>query len=180
MEPPILMTQRLVIKTISCSDAPLLFAYRTDPAINRYQTWKPRTMTEALEFIQKSSRAFNSGGSWFQLGIYEKGNLTLIGDIGLHFLAADESQVEIGFTIAGPYQRKGYGREAVRSVIGYLFGAMNKHRIIASVDPRNAASIALLESIKLRREGYFRKSVRVADHWEDDVVYAVLEEEWPG
>jgi RimJ/RimL family protein N-acetyltransferase len=30
----------------------------------------------------------------------------------------------------------------------------------------------------MRREAHFRRSVKIRDHWEDDVVYAILRDEW--
>ena len=55
---------------------------------------------------------------------------------------------------------------------------MKKHRITASVDPRNTKSIALLERINMRKEAYFKKSFWFNNEWADDIVYAILKEEW--
>jgi RimJ/RimL family protein N-acetyltransferase len=178
MESPILKTERLILKTLSDEDADKLFEYRSDPEVYRYQTWKPKTLGEAKDFIKKYTQEFNIEGTWFQLGIYEKERLLLIGDLGLHFLEPGNSQVEIGFTISKGYQRKGYGQEATKSVIGYLFKEMKKHRIVASVDPRNSASMALLENVGMRKEGHFKKSIWIDNQWVDDVIYAILEEEF--
>lgn len=177
MKSPVLKTERLVLQALTDQDADTLFRYRSDPEIFQYQTWKPETLGEAKDFIKAYTKGFNIKGTWFQLGIYEKEQMVLLGDIGVHFLESDDAQVEIGFTLAKPHQRKGYGLEAIKSVLGYLFKQMKKHRIIASVDPRNAASIALLESVGMRREGHFRKSILINGNWEDDVIYAILEEE---
>ncbi|NPV69255.1 MAG: GNAT family N-acetyltransferase [Firmicutes bacterium] len=53
---------------------------------------------------------------------------TLIGDCGIRFPAGDDSQVEIGFTIAPAHQGHGYATEAVRAVLRYLFTTLRKHR----------------------------------------------------
>jgi RimJ/RimL family protein N-acetyltransferase len=178
MKPPILTTNRLVMKALTAEDAKPLFAYRSAPEISLYQTWKPGALDEAIDFIEKNTREFNIEGTWFQLGIYEKERETLIGDFGLHFIEPYNAQVEIGFTIAKEYQRKGYGQEATRSAIDYLFREMKKHRIMASVDPGNIPSIALLERVGMRKEGHFKKSIFIDGQWEDDVIYAILEEEF--
>jgi aminoglycoside 6'-N-acetyltransferase len=72
--------------------------------------------------------------------------------------AGDSRQCEMGFTIAPGYQGRGYAAGAVRLLLGYLFTARGKHRVTACCDPRNAASVALLERLGMRREGHLRQS----------------------
>jgi RimJ/RimL family protein N-acetyltransferase len=114
--------------------------------------------------------------TWIQLCVFIKENDKLIGDIGVHFI--DELQAEIGYTVSSEFQGKGYATEAVKEVINYLFKNLKKHRITASVDPRNLKSIELLDRIGMRKEAYFKKSVWFNHEWADDVVYAILEEEY--
>lgn len=63
----------------------------------------------------------------------------------------------------------------MRLLVGYLF-ARGKHRITACCDARNAASAAVLE--RMRREGHLRQSTWVKGEWTDDLLYALLREEW--
>ncbi|MDP4090482.1 MAG: GNAT family N-acetyltransferase, partial [Bacillota bacterium] len=151
----------------------------SNPEIFEFQYFRPQTLQEVENFIiSKVSEMPDVPGTWYQLAVVAKETKALIGDIGIHFMEADTSQVEIGFTLSREYQGKGYAFEAVAGVLNYIFGSMNKHRIIASVDPRNSKSIALLERIGMRREAHFIKSIWFNNQWTDDVVYAILEEEW--
>ena len=125
----------------------------------------------------KTSKVIDKPDTWFQLGIFIKRKEELIGDIGIHFLS-DNKQCEIGYTLSSDYQGKGYATEAVRSVINYLFYDLKKHRIIASVDPRNVKSIELLKRIGMRKEAHFKKSIWINNEWADDIIYAILREEW--
>ncbi len=102
----------------------------------------------------------------------------MIGDIGIHFIGPENKQVEIGYTISRDFQRQGFGKEAVIGIINYLFKNLQKHRITASLDPKNSASIALLESIRFRKEGLLKQSILNQGVWEDDLLYALLSEEW--
>ncbi len=85
----------------------------------------------------------------------------LVGDIGIHFIDSDNLQAEIGFTLSLGHQCKGYATEAIIGVINYLFNNLKKHRIIASVDPRNIKSIVLLERIQMRKKAHFKKKLLV-------------------
>jgi RimJ/RimL family protein N-acetyltransferase len=102
----------------------------------------------------------------------------LVGDLGVHFLADDGHQVQIGFTIAPAHQRQGFGTLAVVALLDYLFTVLNKHRVFASVDPRNEASMALLRSVGMRQEAHFRQSLFSKGEWVDDVVLGLLRSEW--
>lgn len=172
-------TERLVLRGIRISDAESIFKYRSNPQIYKFQGWRPQTIEEVKEFIcEKVAKIPNIPDTWYQLGILLKETDELIGDIGIHFIDSDNLQVEIGFTLSLDYQRKGYATEAINGVINYLFNNLKKHRITASVDPRNTKSIALLERIQMRKEAHFKKSFWFDNEWADDVVYAILREEW--
>jgi RimJ/RimL family protein N-acetyltransferase len=169
-------TSRLFIKSLERSDAAGLFAYRSDERVARYQTFRPTAPEDAAAFIDGNSGPFGIEGTWHQLGIHLGGQL--IGDIGIHFLGPGNLQCEIGYTVSPACQGKGYAKEAVRAVLGFLFDGLGKHRVVASVDLRNAASVALLERLGFRKEGHFVKSVLVDGAWEDAVQYGLLDEEW--
>lgn len=172
-------TGRLVLRGIRPADAAALFRYRSDPDVNRYQGWKPEAMQDAEDFISnRTVRTPNQPDTWYQFGIVIKGIDELIGDIGIHFLGPDNRQAEIGYSLSPENQGHGYASEAVSSVLGYLLEELGKHRVTASVDPRNTRSAALLKRVGMREEAHYLQSVWFNGEWADDVVYAVLKEEW--
>ena len=63
-------------------------------------------------------------------------------------------------------------------IVDFLFGTLNKHRVIASIDPRNSASIRLIERLGFRKEAHFKKSYYLHEEWVDDIIYAKLKTEW--
>ncbi len=83
-----------------------------------------------------------------------------------------------GFTVAPEYHRQGFGAEAVTGLLEHLFTVLNKHRVFASVDPQNEASMALLNKIGMRQEAHFRQSLFFKGEWVDDVVFGILRSEW--
>lgn len=87
-------------------------------------------------------------------------------------------QAEIGCTLYKVYHEKGYATEALKAIIDYLFVTLKKHRIIASVDPRNTASIQLIKRLRFRKEAHFKKSYYLRKKWVDDIIYAMLDTEW--
>ncbi|MCU0459901.1 MAG: GNAT family N-acetyltransferase [Bacteroidales bacterium] len=173
-----LATARLCLRPLDAADAKELYRYRSDRVINRYQGWIPSSLEEAEEFIKtRVSPDINIHGTWFQFAVVLKKTGMMIGDIGLHFLDVDNRQVELGCTLDRKHHGKGYAHEALTEVISYLFGTLDKHRLIAVIDPENSGSIKLFERLGFRREAHFRKCRFLNGEWVDDLVYALLREE---
>jgi len=172
-------TTRLRLDALREDDADALFAYRADPAVARYQGWRPASPAEALDFIraqQQVSPALRD--CWMQRAIRRRSDGRLVGDLGLHVPADADGSCEFGITIAPAHQGQGYAREALRAVLDVVFRQYGMHRVHASIDPRNLASAALLRSLGMRQEAHFRESLRLHGEWVDDVIYALLAREW--
>lgn len=175
----ILETQRLYIRPIQSVDAESIFRYRSDSNINKYQGWIPKTILEVNDFIKnKISLEINVPDTWFQFVIINKLENILIGDIGIHFVDIHGFQVELGITLDKQYHGKGFATEALTAIIDFLIHGLNKRRIIASIDPRNQLSVRLIERLGFRKEAHFKQSILLNDEWVDDLVYAVLKDEW--
>ncbi len=174
-----LLTERLRLRRLEPADAEAMFAYRSDPRVTAYQGWEPASREEVASYIVSlAGAAPDVPGSWFQVGITLREDGDLIGDVGIHVPVHDRRQAEIGITLVHDRQGRGYGTEALRAVLGYLFGELGKHRVYGSVDPRNLRSIALLERLGMRKEAHHRQSLWFKGEWVDDVIYAVLDGEW--
>lgn len=174
-----LETARLHLNALQAHDAGALFRYRADPRVSRFQGWRPGSVADAENFIQRQADAsIDTPDSWFQRAIRLREGGELVGDLGLHLPSDSKGSIEFGITIAPGFQSKGYAREALEVVFGLIFGRLERHRIHASVDPRNVASMALLRSVGMRREAHHRESLWLHGEWVDDVVFALLAREW--
>ena len=172
-------TDRLLIRPLRLDDAKAMFEYRSDPVANQYQGWIPKTLLDVDDFIlNRVSSTVDLIGTWFQFVIIRKENNELIGDIGLHFFDSDKYQVEIGCTLNKTQHKKGYATEALTAINNYVFNELKKRRIIASIDPRNIDSIRLFERLGFRKEAHFKESLLINGEWVDDLIYAILKDEW--
>jgi RimJ/RimL family protein N-acetyltransferase len=172
-------TSRLRLDALQPADAEALFGYRGDPDLSRFQGWRPASMAEAADFIGRQAGAsLDTPDSWFQRAIRLREDGMLIGDLGIHLPADVEGSVEFGVSIAPAHQGRGYACEAVRAVFELVFGQLGRHRIHASVDPRNLASMAMLRALGMRQEAHHRESLWLHGEWVDDVVFALLASEW--
>lgn len=172
-------TARLFLRPIQKNDAEPVFNYRSDSIANTYQGWIPRTIDEVSDFIaNRVSSTIDSKETWFQFVIIKNENGELIGDIGLHFFDSENKQVEIGCTIDKKHQKLGFANEAMSEILRLLFKDLNKHRIVASIDPRNECSIKLVKKLGMRLEAHFKESILLNGEWVDDLIYAILQKEW--
>lgn len=172
-----LTTARLRLDALRDDDAAALFAYRADPDVSRYQGWLPASLAEVESFIGNQSKlGAPSVGQWFQRAIRRNEDGALIGDLGV--CISEDGQAEFGITLAPSAQRSGFAREALLVLFGELFGRLDVHRVHASADPRNTASMALLRAVGMRQEAHFRESYRFRGQWVDDAVFGLLAREW--
>ncbi len=174
-----IVTERLVLRRLQPNDAQAMFAYRSDPQIMRYQGWDPESLDDVRAFIaDNAAEEAYAPGTWRQFAITLSPAGELIGDCGVHVPYDKPEQAEFGITVASAFQRRGYASEALRGLLHVAFHALQKHRVFASVDPRNAASIALFEGAGFRKEAHFVESLWLMGEWVDDVIFGMLAREW--
>jgi len=174
----LIQTERLIIRLANPEDAKHIYAYRCDFTENRYQGWFPESAEEVRDYITHMPETIDATDICFQFAIINVNENRLIGDMGIIFTNHKGMQAEIGCTLCKDYQKKGYATEALTAMVNYLFAALNKHRVVASVDPRNTASIRLIERLGFRKEAHFKESYYLRGQWVDDIIYALLKHEW--
>jgi len=170
-------TTRLRIDALRADDAEAFFAYRADPVVMRYQGWYPATLDAARTFIDTQAQWVAGTPGWTQRAIRLQDG-TLIGDLGVHLPEDPDATAEFGITLAPAWQGRGFAIEALRPLFEWLFTERDMRRIVASVDPRNDGSMALLGRLGMRQEAHFREAYLLRGEWVDDVVFAMLAREW--
>lgn len=173
-------TDRLLIRRFQVEDASTLAAYRSDPAVARFQGWEaPFPLPQARAFIdQLGATNPDTPGEWFQFALIDAESEVHIGDVAAGVDALDPRLATIGVTLATSAQGRGLASEAIAWLLDYLFLERDKHRVTADCDVRNAPVIALLERLALRREGHHLQSAWWQGEWVDEYVYALLAQEW--
>jgi RimJ/RimL family protein N-acetyltransferase len=176
-----LISDRIALRRFRPADLAAFVAYRSAPDVARFQSWDAPYPAAAAERLIGAmlTKHPDTAGEWFQFAVALAGTGELIGDCAARTDGDDLRLAEIGYTIAPEHQSRGYATEAVRTLLGYLFGQRGKHRVSASCDPRNIASARVLERVGMRREGHLRESTWAKGEWTDDLIYALLGREWP-
>jgi len=175
-----LETSRLILRPMREDDLSAYLAYRNDPVVGRYQFWyEPLCEAAALEWIRAQQAARpGTPGEWFQFAIERKAGSELVGHVAFKPDEWDPRLAEVGFALARAFHRQGFATEAVAAVLDYAFDRLKIHRVQAITDVENAASIALLERLGMRREGHFIENVWFRGKWGSEYQYAILKREW--
>jgi RimJ/RimL family protein N-acetyltransferase len=172
----IVETPRLYLRRFREEDAGPFAAYRSDPAAARYQTWNaPASLDSALTSVRGFASMDPVQPGRFRYAVESKTGHQLIGDVSVD-LNSNMMQAEIGFTVARPFQRQGFGSEAVRAVVCDLLERRGLHRVSAQCDARNTASWKLLECVGFQLEGLRPRFMWLKEEWIDVALFGLLAE----
>jgi RimJ/RimL family protein N-acetyltransferase len=109
---------------------------------------------------------------WFFI---EKKDGMKIGTV-FHFL--NGNFMEIGYILVPSERKKGYGSEAIKIIVDYLFLSKELVRVQAITGVDNFASHRVLEKAGFTKEGIIRKSAFIRGEWKNGCLYSILREEW--
>ena len=173
-----LHTERLVLRRFEPSDLDHLLGYHRLPEATRFVPFEPRTPESTARVLESkiASVSLADAGDHIDLAVTCDG--TLIGDVLLFLESVPDATFEIGYMFHPGYAGNGYATEAVTALVDLAFGAVGAHRVVARIDPRNAASIAVCERIGMRREAHLIQSSWIKGEWRSELSYAVLDHEW--
>jgi RimJ/RimL family protein N-acetyltransferase len=84
----------------------------------------------------------------------------VVGECGTHGPPDRAGLVEIGYGLAAPYRGRGYGKQTVRALAGWLLAQPGITGVLAHTDPENVPSRRSLESAGFRLDGVVRGQCR--------------------
>ena len=176
---PTLTSERVALRWLEDRDAPALFEIFSDREGMRYWSSLPWTdQAEGLKTVERIRRCF-AEGSLYQWGVADLSTDAIIGTCTLANVDAGNRRAEIGFILRRDCWGQGYMSEAADTLLRFAFQELGLHRVEADVDPRNEASIRLLQRLGFQREGYLRERYFVGEEISDTIFYGLLRREWP-
>jgi RimJ/RimL family protein N-acetyltransferase len=175
---PTLSAPRLRLRALTPADADDVFAVFADPLVMRYWSSPPMTSPDqAAGYIGQICDWFASrGGLQWGIALAAEDD-RIIGTVTLCAFALAHRRCELGYALGADHWGQGYAGEALRRVLDFAFDDLDLARIEADVDPRNDASIRLLERLGFQREGLLRGRWRVGGEVQDALIYGLLREQ---
>lgn len=157
-----LETERLLLRRLTQVDAPALYRCTGDTEVMRYWHPGPDASTAAT-----ASRIAEIEAHWRHYGfgdfaVLEPEADAMIGFAGLHHIAG-MAEVNVGYALVPARWRRGLGSELCAALLAHGFTNLGLPEIVAVIDPRNRASLALADRCRLtfRRELVWQGQPRV-------------------
>ncbi len=178
-----LATERLILRPFEDGDYTDVFEYQHEPLVNCFASMKLNSLDEAKDETAKKMK-----DSEFTFAIVLRESDKVIGEIFAHPEGDEAAESKDTFSpcwmLNKDYHGKGYGYEAAKAFVDYLFTEKGARRIYAFTEDYNIASQRVCEKLGMRREGLFKEFisfVKDADGnpiYENTYQYAILKKEW--
>ncbi len=158
---PVVITDRLIIKEMPLEDveAWCLLCEETDSTHDStYYSGSIDEEREKHKVYIHSIYDYYGFGLW---GVYQKENNRLIGRCGIEYKSFHGSgEYELSYMIGSPYQRQGFGKEAVSAVLHYVFHHVGAKYILAVIDKSNIISQRFAERLQMKPYGTIIRNQR--------------------
>jgi RimJ/RimL family protein N-acetyltransferase len=152
-----------------------MFALFSDPEVARYWSFPPWTeLVQANTYLAPSLLARTPESTSLPWAIADRATDAMIGTTTIFAWNRDQRRAEIGYALHRARWGTGLAREAVARALTYGFDELQLRRFEADIDPRNAASIALVERLGFRREGLLHERWLVSNEPCDSLLFGLL------
>lgn len=173
-------TERIDLRPFSDDDVDPAYELHTRADVVRYLPWIPQSREEVAAQLPrwKALTAIDGKAEGLRLVGTLRVSGERIGEFSFWRTSPEHQSGMIGYVLHPEHHGNGYATEVSRELLRLGFDELGLHRIAASADARNTASIRVMERLGMRREALFRENELTRGEWTDEVVYALLQHEW--
>lgn len=175
---PVLETPRLILRRMTMRDAHDLYDYSKDPEVARHVLWSAhRSVWDTKAYIRYVLQQYRLGepSSWC---IVDRESGRAIGTIGFMSFNAENSTVEVGYSLARSHWNQGLMTEALTAVLREVFETLKLHRVEAQHFSANPSSGRVMEKCGMTHEGHLRRRIFNKGEFQDVELWAILRKDW--
>ena len=140
----IIETDRLLLRTFTKEDAPLIYKLNLDPEVTRYTLDPVSDIEQAMTILEKTILPQYSLYNYGRWAVHTKPGHEFIGWCGLKS-RPELNEIDLGYRFMKKAWGHGYATEAAFACIKYGFEKLGLQRIVGRSLPGNLASIRVLE-----------------------------------
>jgi RimJ/RimL family protein N-acetyltransferase len=173
-------TDRLLLRRYVENDYNDLLKLQSNPDVARYLLYDARTPEQVKEALtgRLADVPMDTDGQALTVAVILRDTGRHLGEVTLFVNNAEHRTGELGYVFHPESHGHGYAAEASVELLRLGFEELGMHRIIARLDARNDSSVKLLKRLGLRQEAHFVKNEYLKGEWTDELVFAMLFEEW--
>lgn len=160
------------LRAVEPEDIPLLTRWYNDPDVMLY--WGRPGYTVSREEVERQERAQASRGNSRKYIIQTK-EAQPIGQVDYYDLDWQNRSASVSIMLGEPdFWSGGYGTDAMRSLLGYLFTELDLHRVALTVHESNSRARRSYEKNGFKAEGTLRDWAYFEGSWVNGITMAVL------
>jgi ribosomal-protein-alanine N-acetyltransferase len=177
--PPVIETERLVLRGYELDDAAAIYAYASDPEVTQYMAFDPsRSLDEVHAYLNDGVAPLYAQQELTYVLTLRQEPGVVIGGVGVVWRPRAHKVLELGYILAKEHWGHGYVPEASRALMRFAFETTNAARIFAPIFAPNAKSRRAAEKAGLTFEGIQRSALEYRGQRWDAAFYAVLRDEF--
>ena len=174
---PVMVGEKVTLRELEVSDAPALFAMLTTEEVSRFIS-PPPTTVEGFERFIVWACAERAAGRYACFGVVPHGMQTAIGLFQVRQLEPGFATAEWGFALGSPFWGTGMFLDAARMVVSFAIETVSVRRLEARAAVINGRGNGALRKLGAVQEGVLRRSFLKNGQFMDQVLWAILGEEW--
>lgn len=174
-----LLTSRLRLRKLTREDVPLYYQrIGSSSEVTKYMLFQPHgDISESAESIENVLRRYETGRC-YRFCIALRQTDELIGMIEPLRFDEESSTCSFAYMLGQEFWSKGYGTEALKAVLDFLFRKMDMDRVEADHMAPNAASGAVMGKAGMIRQGIEPGKYQKDGMSCDAVCYAITKQQW--
>jgi RimJ/RimL family protein N-acetyltransferase len=174
---PVLTGGWVTLRELRTDDADSLFALLTTEEVSRFISPPPSSVEMFKKFIEWT-RQQRTAGIYACFAVTLKGFDTAIGIFQVRASDAGFETAEWGFAIGSPFWGTGVFRESAEMLLEFAFDALHVRRLEARAAVQNGRGNGALIKVGAVQEAILRKSFVKNGRTYDQVLFAILEQDW--
>lgn len=169
--------KRVLLRRHERADYDLYAKWYGDPEVWRLTSWASEPLSSgAVRRLFEDRELSTTEDSFAILPLNES---QPIGIISLMNVSKANESAELSIIVGAAEDRgRGYGSDAIRTILRYGFEQLGLHRIGLSVFVFNGAAISAYRKLGFNEEGRLRAAIKRDGSHHDALLMSVLEPEW--
>jgi RimJ/RimL family protein N-acetyltransferase len=174
---PLLCGAQVTLRELRLSDAPSLLAMLTTEEVTRFISPPPTTVEGFERFITWTHRQ-RAQGAYVCFAVVPEGYEEAVGLFQVRQLEPGFGTAEWGFALGSAFWGTGIFTDAARLVVDFVFDTIGTHRLEARAAVANGRGNGALRKLGAVQEGVLRKSLFRHGRYLDQILWAILDEDW--
>ena len=171
-----IITDNLFIQPLTQDNLKILLEMRNNPEINHFLT-SVAPINEIQEQSWFEKMCLDESKMYFEIKHVNQPN-SFMGIVRTDEWDKINRSIRIGVDILPKYQGKGFGQEALKNMIEYLFSQLNLNRIWLLAAEYNKKAIHIYEKLGFKEEGKQRQAIYRDGKYNDYLMFGLLKEEY--